>query len=312
MGFLNRESLKQIVDAPRDDTIFRSLRFTQNNVQSMRMPLSVSGSLIKFIIAAKLNHSDPSGWPILQVIKRVSGGSNVTAMTQLEPRPTGYLNVFECGPLPANIQPGVIAVSIVSTGQSRYFLAYLVESSSARVSLLVYVNVSNDNTVVTPPTTIKVETKLVSSTAPTTISLSTHSESSDTSTTDPGSDSAIVGGLLGTLVMILILLVVLIIIFIVFLTYRHKQNMKQFSPSSAKTMPANNRLNALDNVTYAPDSIPPASDQIMLSTHGGDGDGTGATGRGTGAMSSSHNNPQEVSSHVYVFIKINTQALSHF
>ena len=121
--------------------------------------------------------------------------------------------------------------------------------------------------------------------------------------------TGIISGVLGTLA-VLILLAVLIII-IVFLTYRHKRSSKHFlSSKDAITVPANNGLNALDNVTYAPDSILTASDQMMLSTRGGEGDRAVATyGRGAGAPSSSHNNPQEVSSYVYVFIKINTYAL---
>ena len=132
MGFLNRESLDLIVDTPRDNTIFSSLSFTQNSIRSM--PLSVSGNLIKFIIAAKFNHSDPSGWPVLQIRRR----GNVTAMTRLEARPTGYLNVFEYETSPVDIQPGdVVRINNPESSGQRYLLAYLSELSVS--TPLVYV-----------------------------------------------------------------------------------------------------------------------------------------------------------------------------
>ena len=284
-----------IVDAPRDNMISESLSFPQIDIPSESIPLNDSGSLIKFIIAAKFNHNDPSGWPILQIRRR----GNVTAMTQLEPRPTGYLNVFEFEPLSADIQPGDV-VCIKSSGP-RYLLAYQREPSSKP---LVYINVSNDSTVVTSPPTAIATTKLVSShTFRSTTDLSV---SSTETSQDPA--TAIVGGVLGTLVVFAVFILLVVLIIIVFLIHRHKRNMKQFSPNTAG-MPAHNGLDALDNATYAPDSILPDSDQMMLSTRGSEGDRTVATGRGAGAASSSHNNPQEVSSYVYVFIKINTQAL---
>ena len=352
MGFLSRDSLDMIVDAPRDNTIFGSLNFTQNNVQSM--PLNVSGSLIKFVIATKFNHSELSGWPILQIRR----SDNVTAMTQLEPRPTGYLNVFEYDPLSVDIQPGDISyVCIPESTKKRYLLAYLTKSSISEPTVLASICI--DSTTVTqkiaavsdrtigcngattvnipgtttaiaadsPPTNLpntSTKSNPISSTASATTSFTATSEyfttnsstNSETTVTISHSSSKrqpvteIIGGVLGTLA-VLILLAVLIII-IVFLTYRHKRSSKHFLSSTrtdAITVPANNGLNALDNVTYAPDSILPASDQMMLSTRGGEGDGTGATGSGAIAISSSHNNPQEVSSYVYVFININTQAL---
>ena len=295
-GFLNRQSLEMIVDAPRETTIFKFLNTTQGTFQSM--PLSTSGDMLKCIIAAKFDHSEPSGWPMLQ-IKR---SGNVTAMTQSEPKPSGYLNVFEYETLSADIRPGDVVhvwYNPESRGQ-RYLLAYVTVTESSVSKPLVYFNVSNNNTMHITPTRTVTSNKPYRTNSPT-INSSTKPNmvSSVTSTTtlsvaDPV--TAIVGGVLGTLMVLMLLAFMIIIVFFI---YKHVRNEKQFSPNTSRT--ANNRIHigAFDNVTYTPDSILPTSDQGMSSNRGSEGGGTGATGRGAGAMSSSQNNPQEVSSNVY-------------
>ena len=140
-----------IVDAPRDDMISESLRFTQINIPSESIPLSVSGSSIKFIIAAKFNHNAPSGWPILKIRRR----GNVTAMTQLEPRPTGYLNVFEYDTLSVDVQPeDVVGIRIPESSGQRYLLAYLSKPSVSKP--MVHANISIDSTTVTTPESVTV------------------------------------------------------------------------------------------------------------------------------------------------------------
>ena len=130
MGFLNRQSLYRIVDAPIDDGI---LHFRQHTLLSM--PLAESGHLVRFIIAAKYNHSIPSGWPALQIRRRVSNDSHaVVAMTTLEPRRTGYLIVFEYN-LSAEVRSGdVVCIHIpelvAGSSEKRYLLAYVGETSS--------------------------------------------------------------------------------------------------------------------------------------------------------------------------------------
>ena len=99
MGFLKKKSLQVIVDAPRDNRIFNAFNFSRvANVQSM--PISESGSLVKFFVATKFDHTIPSGWPVLQIRRRIhtiisSSYFRVVFSTTMEPRPTGYLNVFE-------------------------------------------------------------------------------------------------------------------------------------------------------------------------------------------------------------------------
>ena len=97
MGFLKKKSLRVIVDAPRDSGISNSFDFRLTNIQSM--PINESGLLAKFFIAAKFDHTSPSGWPVLQIRRRIftNDASYLSQpfSTTMEPRPTGYLNVFE-------------------------------------------------------------------------------------------------------------------------------------------------------------------------------------------------------------------------
>ena len=127
MGFLRRESFNLIVDAPRSFQTAESLHFPQQPVPALSMPLNVSGQLMKVVIAAKFNHSASSGWPLLQVRRRVGNDSNVTIMTTVEPTSTGYLNEFEYK-LSANIHLGGqvhIRNSLPLMEGSRLSLAYL-------------------------------------------------------------------------------------------------------------------------------------------------------------------------------------------
>ena len=51
---------------------------------------------MRLAIAAKFNHAIPFGWPSLQVWRQYDNGSLLSLyITKSEPRPTGYLNVFE-------------------------------------------------------------------------------------------------------------------------------------------------------------------------------------------------------------------------
>ena len=98
MGFLKKESLQVIVDAPRDNQVYNSFGFRVANAQSM--PINEMGLLVKFFIAAKFDHTIPSGWPLLQIRRRIHTNDSsyylsLVFSTAMEPRPTGYLNVFE-------------------------------------------------------------------------------------------------------------------------------------------------------------------------------------------------------------------------
>ena len=90
-GFLNEQSLRMIVEAPRDVYDYRSFSFPGIPHLDMSMPFTQSGPLRKMIIAAKFNISVRVSWPELQVIRNGSACANFST----EPKPTGYLNVYE-------------------------------------------------------------------------------------------------------------------------------------------------------------------------------------------------------------------------
>ena len=143
MGFLKNESLKLIVDAPRNCNFFN---FTLNDAQSM--PISESGLLVKFFIAAKFNHTISSGWPLLQIRRiqiKMNGSSDSLYFSQvfsttMEPIPTGYLNVFEYDVqnMSFNIQQDDIIQVFWPEDTKvsrRYSLAYFRDSSNVMLSI---------------------------------------------------------------------------------------------------------------------------------------------------------------------------------
>ena len=106
-GFLDKQSLQMIVDVARENTTPLNVSVYQlfpeivvPTYTSMR--LNQSGPLRKMIIAAKFNVAMSSGWPQLQIIRN---GNNLTFTTNTtEPKPTGYLNVYEYNLTAANFQ----------------------------------------------------------------------------------------------------------------------------------------------------------------------------------------------------------------
>ena len=97
MGFLNEQSLEMIVSAPRDNYSSRSLSSVPGSLMAMSMPFTQQGLFRKIIIAAMFNPNASVGWPSLRVIRRASNGTPyVPFSTHMEePKPTGYLNVYE-------------------------------------------------------------------------------------------------------------------------------------------------------------------------------------------------------------------------
>ena len=140
MGFLKKESLQAIVNAPRDSRISNSFNFRLTTIQSM--PINEAGLLAKFFIAAKFNHTIPSGWPVLKIRRRVhASGLMEVFSTTMEPRPTGHLNVFEYdvrnmafdfhhGDLIRVFWPG--DTNVISR---RYSLAYFRDTSNVMLSI---------------------------------------------------------------------------------------------------------------------------------------------------------------------------------
>ena len=95
MGFLNEQSLRMIVEAPRDES--RSFIFSEIPHLETSMPLNQSGPPRKMIMAAFFQVTASVGWPELQIIRRASNGTSFVAFTTstTEPKPTRYLNLYE-------------------------------------------------------------------------------------------------------------------------------------------------------------------------------------------------------------------------
>ena len=93
MGFLNEQSLGIIWNASR---LFSQdsacLHFSGMISNSIHLRLTQSGQLRRLFIAAKFNATAHFGWPELQIMNTTDTYNVTLAM---EPRPTGYLNVYE-------------------------------------------------------------------------------------------------------------------------------------------------------------------------------------------------------------------------
>ncbi len=161
IGFLKNESLPVIVDAPRDSRIYNSFYFIPINIQSM--PINESGVLVKFFIAAKFNHTISSGWPLLQIRRRIhtndSSYFSQVFITTMEPRPTGYLNVFEydvqnMGFDVQHIDSIRVFWPLNTDVSRRYSLAYFRDNSNVMLSIEIDKNVS---TIVTIDDSISTE-----------------------------------------------------------------------------------------------------------------------------------------------------------
>lgn len=72
MGFLNVQSLRMIVEAPRDLHDLTSFSFPGIPHPAMSMPVTQFGPLRKMVIAARFDINVPIGWPELQIIRRAS------------------------------------------------------------------------------------------------------------------------------------------------------------------------------------------------------------------------------------------------
>ena len=242
VGFLNRESLFLIVDTSSSDTRHPHLEEYLTTDTNQSMPLNKSGHLEKIVIAAKLNHDIVSGWPILQIMRKVSKNSTSTVdMTMSEPRPTGYLNVYEYD-TSMNIEVGDMVhiqwpAEVVRVSESRYLLAYLTQLQGGTRKPLIYINVSslsqNQTTTVTIPDA-------------TTINFQTGADATVTNNM-----FAIVGGVLFILVVVVLLAVVVIVIIMLLVMYQRKSTTKQSSNDNyAPVLPRSSAPRILNNPSY--------------------------------------------------------------
>ena len=84
--------------------------FLEYLIRAMSMPFTQFGPLRKIVIAARFDIHVPVGWPELQLVRIANNETyNVVLTTNAtEPKPTGYLNLYECDLAPKNfdIQAG--------------------------------------------------------------------------------------------------------------------------------------------------------------------------------------------------------------
>ena len=233
MGFLNKKSLRMIVNAPRDTYSSNSFSFLgiPPMAMSMSMPLTQSGYLSKMVIAARFDVLMPGGWPELQIIRNASSGtSNVVFNTSTEPKPTEYLNVYEYNLTATNfsIEAGdVLNISWHGNEQEpdqiRFSLAYyncktprtqipmvsiVVGDDAAETDLLTLRTLYCEEDTDPPTSDVNID---VNSTRPNTTAQSNAKPKPDKSIT-----SAAIGGVVScSLLLIVFLVVIVTIVYIV-------------------------------------------------------------------------------------------------
>ena len=237
-----------IVDAPRDNRIYNSFDFGRTNIQSV--PINESGLLVKFFIVARFDHTPgiPSGWPVLQIRRRIhtndSSYLREVLNTTMEPRPTGYLNVFEYDVqnMTFNVQHNDIIRVFwppIMNALRHYSLAYFGDASNVMLSIEIDQPAATtlDNSTSTPEPQVTTVTATPTSTSV-----------PETSTQAQTQVAIITGGVLCTLVIIILLVVLIIAAVFVVLRYRNHTNLKDFSlnTNDLKTLPP-----VLDNPTYS-------------------------------------------------------------
>ena len=86
-----------IVEAQRNMYDYPPFFFPGILYHTISMPVNKSGPLNKIIIAARFDVTMPIGWPEVQIMRRRDNGMSYIAFTTntTEPKPTGYLNLYE-------------------------------------------------------------------------------------------------------------------------------------------------------------------------------------------------------------------------
>ena len=145
MGFFNEQSLRIVLSASRYSQ--PPLHFPGIMSDPTNLQLTRSGCLKRIVIAAKFNAAARVGWPKLQIIRIGNNGeygSDIIIFTtnMKEPRPTGYLNVYEYelnNSITVQVND-ILAISwhgnVSQTDQIRYSLAYYTDSGGSRVPMV--------------------------------------------------------------------------------------------------------------------------------------------------------------------------------
>ena len=158
-NYLNEQSLQNITDASHESTGYRTFSPAQQTVHSV--PINKSGNAVKLLIAARFNYSATYNsrfsqtftcssvsdsahppWPTIDIV-RINGARTFPISICHEPRPSGYLNVFEYE-LTGNVRVGdVVRIRVPwphLQGTSKYLLAYLNRSQP-----MVYIEINDTN-----------------------------------------------------------------------------------------------------------------------------------------------------------------------
>ena len=132
-----------IVEAPKNN--LASFYFPGIHHPAMSMTVGKVGPLRKIVIAARFNISVAVGWPELQIIRTVSDEIPKVAFTTnaTEPKPTGYLNLYEYDLVAKNfdIQDGdTVNISwhgnVLWYDQIRFSLAYYHNGTSPAIPMV--------------------------------------------------------------------------------------------------------------------------------------------------------------------------------
>ena len=112
------------------------------------MTLTSPGSLIKWTFAAKFNHNGRDNkWPEMQIWRRVNEAEmryRKVAGTSMEPRHTGYLNVFEYNLVenPIKVESGDVLGIYEPNSEAQYSLEFLADSeistTAAKTNYIMY------------------------------------------------------------------------------------------------------------------------------------------------------------------------------
>ena len=248
------------MNAPRED---RNLTFSQySTTLFLPGPRTRPVYLVKVAIAAKFNHIVPYGGPFLQVRRRNSsanGSFNSVYITRREPKPTEYLNVFEYD-LSENrfeIYPEEqICLSWFpsSSHSARYSLAYDKRGAMAMgfIENVAMTSVPGDSGQPLPTNNSTQSRTTTSSAELQTSVFTTEIEIVQSKQPDAlEATTAIVGGVLCTIMLIVLLTVLTITVFVVFRCRNHTKN---FSPNgndlSASVLPVSSTP-IIQNPTYS-------------------------------------------------------------
>ena len=141
MGFFNERSLRIVLSASRYSQ--PPLHFPGIiTSDSMNLQFTKSGHLRRIIIAAKFNATVRVGWPKLQIMRIDMRQHTVASTNTTEPRPTGYLNVYEYvlnNSVTVNVDD-MLAISwhgnVSQPDQIRYSLAYYTDNGGSRIPMV--------------------------------------------------------------------------------------------------------------------------------------------------------------------------------